>query len=114
MFTADNLGSWMTRKTWLTALVLFTFLMVAIDWTQLIHLIAVGHLELEGNVLARLIAQTGIQGLFLFTAIRLVALYAIWRLALAYPRLSVFLYLMVVLHAAVIANNVVALALWRI
>lgn len=104
----------MKRQTWLTVLVLFTFLMVAIDWTQLMHLIAVGHLELEGNVLARFIAQTGIQGLLLFTAIRLLALYAIWRLALLYPRLTTFLYLMVALHAAVIANNTIALALWRI
>jgi hypothetical protein len=104
----------MGTKTRLTVSVLFAFLLVAIDWTQLMQLIAAGHLELEANVLARLAAQAGIYGLFLFTAIRLLALYAIWRLAVVFPRMSAFLYILVGLHVAVITNNAIALALWRV
>ena len=104
----------MTTKTTLTAAILFAFLLVAIDWTQLMQLIAAGHLELEGNVLARLVAHAGIYGLFLFTATRLLALYGIWRLAVHFPRLSTFLYLLVAVHFAVVANNAIALALWRV
>jgi hypothetical protein len=104
----------MMTKTRLTVAVIFAFLLVAIDWTQLMQLIAAGHIELEGNVLARLAAQAGIYGLFLFTAVRLLALYAIWRLALLFPRMSAFLYILVALHVAVITNNAIALAIWRI
>jgi hypothetical protein len=107
-------GIRMTTRTRLTAAVLFTFVLVAIDWAQLMQLVVTGHLELEGNILARLIAQTGIQGLLLFTATRLLALYGIWRIALVFPRMSAFLYLMVALHVAVIANNAIALTLWGI
>lgn len=101
-------------KTRLTVAVLFAFLLVAIDWTQLMRLIAAGHIELEGNVLARVIAQAGIYGLFLFTAVRLLALYAIWRLAIVFPRMSAILYVLVALHMAVITNNAIALAMWRV
>jgi hypothetical protein len=104
----------MVAKSRLTYAVLLAFLLVAIDWTQLMHLIAVGHLELEGNILARFVAQTGIDGLFVFTAVRLLALYAIWRLAVVFPRMSAFLYVMVALHVVVITNNAIALALWRV
>jgi hypothetical protein len=104
----------MTRKTGLTVAILFAFLLVAIDWTQMMQLIAAGHLELEGNVLARLVAQAGVYGLFLFTLTRLLALYAIWRLAVIFPRMSAFLYILVALHVTVITNNAIALALWRV
>jgi hypothetical protein len=78
------------------------------------RLIAAGRFELEGNFLARFVAQAGIDGLFLFTATRLLALYAIWRLAVHFPRMSAFLYILVAVHVAVITNNAIALALWRI
>jgi hypothetical protein len=104
----------MTRNTRLTGAVLLAFLLVAIDWTQLMQLVAAGRMELEGNILARLVAQAGIDGLFLFTATRLLALYGIWRLAVLFPRMSAFLYILVGLHVAVITNNAIALALWRI
>ncbi len=103
-----------TRNTRLTVAVLLVFLLVAIDWTQLMRLIATGHMELEGNILARFVAQAGLYGLFLFTATRLLALYAIWRLAVTYSRMSTFLYVMVGVHVLVIANNAIALSLWRI
>lgn len=103
----------MATKTRLTGTILLAFILVAIDWTQLMQLMVAGHMELEGNALARIIGQAGVNGLFLFAVARLLAFYEIWRLAVIFPRLSTFLYILVVVHVAVIANNALALAILR-